>query len=73
MLLTGLEVVNVCRPRAILAPAGAPWYQFWAALLGLGIVSLAGLGYLLVRRPDRRMRDTATGGDRTDELAPAVL
>jgi amino acid transporter len=73
VLWTGLEVVNICWPRAILAPVGAPWYQVWAALLGVGIVSLAGLGYLLARRPDRRMRDTATGGDHADELAPAVL
>ncbi|MFC1403001.1 MULTISPECIES: APC family permease [Streptacidiphilus] len=73
VLWTGLEVVNICWPRAILAPVGAPWYQVWAALLGVGIVTLAGLGYLLARRPDRRMRDTATtGGDHTDELAPAV-
>ncbi|WP_329487001.1 APC family permease [Kitasatospora sp. NBC_01246] len=73
VLWTGLEVVNICWPRSILAPPGAPWYQVWAALLGVGLVTLAGVGYLLVRRPQRLMRGGASE-DRpvTDELAPAV-
>jgi amino acid transporter len=71
---TGLEVINICWPRTILAPPGAPWYQVWAALLGVGIVTLAGLLYLLVRRPHERMRDEpADGAHRLDELAPAVV
>ncbi|MFI9326625.1 APC family permease [Kitasatospora sp. NPDC052868] len=72
VLWTGLEVVNICWPRAILAPPGAPWYQVWAALLGVGLVGLAGLGYLLVRRPQRLMRDGAFSERPGDELAPAV-
>ena len=71
VLWTGFEVVNICWPRAILAPAGAPWYQVWGALLGVGLVTVAGLLYLLTRRPDRRMRDTPSA--HLDELAPAVL
>ncbi|MFJ8042385.1 APC family permease [Kitasatospora sp. NPDC096147] len=55
VLWTGFEVANICWPRALLAPPGAPWYQVWAALLGVGLVTLAGLGYLLVRRPQRLM------------------
>ncbi|MEZ0089427.1 APC family permease [Streptacidiphilus sp. EB129] len=71
VLWTGLEVVNICWPRTILAPVGAPWYQVWAALLGVGIVGVTGIGYLLVRRPQDRIRaDSPTS---TDELAPAVL
>ncbi|MFI6446681.1 amino acid permease [Kitasatospora sp. NPDC050543] len=74
VLWTGLEVINICWPRAILAPPGAPWYQVWAALLGVGIVTLLGLGYLLVRRPQRHMRDhPAAERPDTGELAPAVL
>ncbi|MFJ3792342.1 APC family permease [Kitasatospora sp. NPDC090091] len=71
---TGLEVVNICWPRTVLAPPGAPWYQVWAALLGTGLVTLAGLGYLLVRRPQRLMRDDAPGERPAgaDEPAPAV-
>ncbi|GAA2157120.1 APC family permease [Kitasatospora kazusensis] len=72
-LWTGLEVVNICWPRTILAPPGAPWYQVWAALLGVGLVTLAGVGYLLVRRPQRLMRGPAPERQDTDELAPAVI
>lgn len=55
VLWTGFEVVNICWPRALLVPPGAPWYQVWAALIGVGLVTLTGLGYLLVRRPQRLM------------------
>ncbi|WP_432181116.1 hypothetical protein [Streptomyces sp. NBC_00063] len=73
MLWTGFELVNICWPRTILAPAGAPWCQIWAAPLGVGTVTLAGLAYLLTRRPDRRMPDAHQDRSLTDELAPAVL
>jgi len=73
VLWTGLEVVNICWPRAILAPPGAPWYQVWAALLGTGVVSLIGAGYLLVKRPQRLMRGAGPELPDTEELAPAVL
>ncbi|MDH6706645.1 amino acid transporter [Kitasatospora sp. MAA19] len=73
LLWTGLEVVNICWPRSILSPAGAPWYQIWAALLGVGTVTLAGLGYLLVRRPHLRMRTADQDRPIGDELAPAVI
>ncbi|GAA4993826.1 APC family permease [Kitasatospora paranensis] len=73
VLWTGLEVVNICWPRAVLAPPGAPWYQVWAALLGTGVVGLAGLGYLLLRRPQRLMRDPDPQRPLGDEPAPAVL
>ncbi|WP_457030534.1 APC family permease [Kitasatospora sp. P5_F3] len=55
VLWTGFEVVNICWPRAVLVPPGAPWYQVWAALLGVGLVTLTGFGYLLLRRPQRLM------------------
>ncbi|MFI8105279.1 APC family permease [Streptomyces sp. NPDC086023] len=61
VLWTAFEVVNVCWPRAVLAPPGAPWYQVWAALLGTGVVLGSGLLYLLVKRPQDRLRDGATG------------
>ena len=73
VLWTGFEVVNICWPRAILAPVGAPWYQVWGALLGVGVVTGVGGLYLLARRPDRRMRDHDGDQGRLDELAPAVL
>ncbi|MEU3778769.1 APC family permease [Streptomyces sp. NPDC032472] len=64
---TAFEVVNVCWPRAILAPPGAPWYQVWAALLGTAAVLGSGLAYLLVRRPHDRLR-----GDDPDAPPAAV-
>ncbi|MCX4690339.1 APC family permease [Kitasatospora purpeofusca] len=73
VLWTGFEVVNICWPRAVLSPAGAPWYQIWAAPLGVGTVTLTGLGYLLARRPDRRMGEADRDLPHTEELAPAVV
>ncbi|WP_280695818.1 amino acid permease [Kitasatospora sp. GP82] len=73
VLWTGLEVVNICWPRTILAPPGAPWHQVWAALLGVGPVTVIGVGYLIARRPQRLMRGPAPEHTGTDELAPAVL
>ncbi|MET9319301.1 APC family permease [Streptomyces sp. NPDC003038] len=75
VLWTAFEVVNVCWPRAILAPPGAPWYQIWAGLLGIGAVITAGLVYLTVKKPQNTLRaaqareERAAG--RTD--APADL
>ena len=51
----GFETVNIAWPRASLAPAGAPWYQVWAAPLVLALIGVAGFAYLLVARPDRRL------------------
>jgi amino acid transporter len=59
VLWTGFEVANVCWPREILAPPGAPWYQVWAGLLGIGVVTVAGLLYLVLRRPQDRIRAMA--------------
>ncbi|MEU8437010.1 APC family permease [Streptomyces sp. NPDC029216] len=56
VLWTAFEVVNVCWPRVVLAPPGAPWYQVWAGLLGTGVVLTAGLLYLLLRRPQEKLR-----------------
>ncbi|MDJ0343913.1 APC family permease [Streptomyces sp. H10-C2] len=57
VLWTGFEVANVCWPRVILAPPGAPWYQVWAALLGTAVVLGAGVLYLIVKRPQDRIRE----------------
>ena len=73
VLWTGFEVVNICWPRSILSPIGAPWYQVWAAVLGVGIVTVTGLGYLAVRRPHLRMRAADQDRPIGDELAPAVV
>ncbi|MFJ9419292.1 APC family permease [Streptomyces sp. NPDC101227] len=57
VLWTGFEVVNVCWPREILAPPGAPWYQVWAGLLGTAVIIVIGLLYLVVKRPQDKIRD----------------
>ncbi|MEV6654535.1 APC family permease [Streptomyces sp. NPDC051219] len=62
VLWTAFEVVNVCWPRAVLAPPGAPWYQVWAGLLGTGAVIGVGLVYLLARKPQNK-RAAARAGD----------
>jgi hypothetical protein len=49
------ETVNIAWPRTSLAPPGAPAYQVWAAPIVLAIIGTAGLAYLIVARPDRRM------------------
>ena len=49
------ETVNIAWPRASLAPPGAPAYQVWAAPLVLALIGGAGLAYLIVAKPHRRV------------------
>ncbi len=49
------ETVNIAWPRASLAPPGAPFYQVWAAPLVLALIAAAGLAYLLLAKPHRRI------------------
>jgi amino acid transporter len=72
VLWTGFEVANVCWPREILAPPGAPWYQTWAGLIGIGVITVVGLLYLLIRRPQDRLRTPVTDGA-SPTPAPAAL
>jgi amino acid transporter len=53
------EFVNIMWPRAVLAPEGAPWYQIWAAPLVTAVAAAAGVGYLLLARPQDRVRRSA--------------
>ncbi|MEU9715759.1 APC family permease [Streptomyces sp. NPDC047976] len=69
VLWTAFEVANVCWPRAIMAPPGAPWYQIWAGLLGTGAVITAGLLYLAVKKPQATLR-TAQAGEEGAAAAP---
>ncbi len=49
------ESINIAWPREALAPPGAPVYQVWAAPIVLAVIGAAGVGYLVVARPqDRR-------------------
>jgi amino acid transporter len=49
------EAVNISWPRTSLAPPGAPVYQVWAAPIVLAAITLAGLAYLVLARPHRRV------------------
>ncbi len=49
------ESVNIAWPRASLAPPGAPAYQVWAAPILLALIGAAGVTYLLVARPQRKL------------------
>ena len=53
------ETVNIAWPRESLAPPGAPFYQVWAAPLVLALIAAAGLAYLVVAKPHRRLAEGA--------------
>jgi amino acid transporter len=49
------ETVNIAWPRASLAPPGAPFYQVWAAAIVLAVIVAAGLAYLVIAKPQRKL------------------
>ncbi len=49
------ETVNIAWPRTSLAPPGAPGYQVWAAPMLLAAITVVGLTYLVVARPQDRL------------------
>ncbi len=49
------ETINIAWPRTSLAPLGAPGYQVWAAPIFIAAIAVAGLAYLAVARPHRRL------------------
>jgi len=49
------EAVNIAWPRTSLAPPGAPAYQIWAAPIVLAVIAAAGLAYLFVAKPHRKL------------------
>ena len=51
------ETVNIAWPRESLAPPGAPFYQVWAAPIVLALIAVAGLAYLALAKPHRRISD----------------
>jgi amino acid transporter len=48
------ETINIAWPRESLAPAGAPFYQVWAAPIVLGLIATVGVAYLIGARPHER-------------------
>jgi amino acid transporter len=49
------ETVNIAWPRASLAPPDAPKYQIWAAPTLLAAISVAGIAYLVLARPQDKL------------------
>jgi amino acid transporter len=50
------ETVNISWPRESLAPPGAPAYQVWAAPVVIGAITVIGLSYLALAKPQRKLR-----------------
>ena len=63
------EAINIAWPRSVLAPPGAPFWQVWAIILIFGVLLVVGIGYVLVRRPQERVRTSAAMGDLTEGRA----
>jgi amino acid transporter len=65
------EAINIAWPRTVLAVPGAKFYQVWAIVLIFGVLTVLGLIYVLVRRPQDRVAKSAAMGDLTEtaELA----
>lgn len=53
------ETVNIAWPRESLAPPDAPFYQVWAAPLVLLVIAGAGIAYLALAKPHRRVTGSA--------------
>jgi amino acid transporter len=64
------EAINIAWPRTVLAVPGAKFYQVWAIILIFGVLSLIGLIYVLVSRPQDRIAHAQSMGDLAE--APEV-
>jgi amino acid transporter len=60
------EAINIAWPRTALAPPGAPFWQVWAIVLVFGILAVIGVVYVLVKRPQERVRASTEMGDLTE-------
>jgi Amino acid permease len=60
------EAINIAWPRSALAAPGAPFWQVWAIVLISGVLGVVGLIYVVLRRPQDRVRESAAMGDLTE-------
>ena len=60
------EAINIAWPRTVLAPVGAKFYQVWAIVLIFGVLSIVGLLYVLLKRPQDRVATSTEMGDLTE-------
>jgi amino acid transporter len=66
------EAINIAWPRSVLAPPGAPFWQVWAIVLIFGLLTVVGVVYVLVRRPQERVRMSEAMGDLTEQGSGGV-
>jgi hypothetical protein len=66
------EAINIGWPREVLAPVGAKFYQVWAIVLIFGVLTVLGLAYVLLRRPQDRVATSAAMGDLTETAEMAT-
>ena len=64
------EAINIAWPRTVLAVPGAKFYQVWAIVLIFGVLSVIGLIYVLITRPQDRIRASTAMGDLTEAPEP---
>ena len=57
------EAINIAWPREVLAVPGAKFYQVWAIVLIFGVLSVVGLIYVLISRPQDRIAHAASMSD----------
>jgi amino acid transporter len=57
------EAINIAWPRTVLAVPGAKFYQVWAIILIFGVLTVIGLVYVLISRPQDRIAGAASMGD----------
>ncbi|HEX5621447.1 MAG TPA: APC family permease [Solirubrobacteraceae bacterium] len=67
------EAINIAWPRTVLAVPGAKFYQVWAIILIFGVLSVIGLVYVLVSRPQDRIARAASMSDLTETEPEAVV
>jgi amino acid transporter len=60
------EAINIAWPRTVLAVPGAKFYQVWAIVLIFGLLTVIGLVYVLVKRPQDRVAASTAMGDLTE-------
>jgi amino acid transporter len=57
------EAINIAWPRTVLAVPGAKFYQVWAIVLIFGVLTVVGLVYVLLSRPQDRIAGATSMGD----------
>jgi amino acid transporter len=60
------EAINIAWPRTVLAVPGAKFYQVWAIVLIFGVLTVVGLLYVWLSRPQDRIAGATSMSDLTE-------